>query len=83
MWGTIMNRLDELLEGFLGPLHDGQMKHPCAPPAGGGGEMGLYWMLDQVATETWVDKDVSRDWSSPLILLEISLASQEAALVCS
>lgn len=31
MWGTIMNELDELLEGFLGPLHDGQMKHPCAP----------------------------------------------------
>lgn len=73
-----MNGLDELVEGFLGPLHDGQMKHHCVYQAGGGGEMAL----DQVVTEAWT-------WMSPgigvphLSYLETILASQEAALVCS
>lgn len=78
-----MSGLDELGEGFLGSLHDGQMKHHCVPLAGGGGGMGLYLMLNQVVPETWVDLDVSRHWNSPPIQLETSLASQEAALVYS
>lgn len=78
-----MNGLDRLVEGFPGPLHDQQMKHHCVPLDGRGCGMGLYLMLNQVVTETWVDLDVSRDWSSPPIQLETSLAFQEAALVYS
>lgn len=40
MWGTIMNGPDELVDGFLDPLHNRQVKYHCIPPAGGGVEWG-------------------------------------------
>lgn len=69
LWGFIMN--GQLVPGLLGPLHDkGQLKHHCVSPAGGGSGIGLYWGPELVATETWVNLDVSRAWYTQPILLE-------------
>lgn len=67
-----MNGLDELVEGFLGPLHDGQMKHHCVYQAGGGGEMGAILGAGP-SGHRGLDIDVSRDWSSPPILFRNKL----------